>query len=223
MLISRKHQKAPFKDKRPLFYYITDSEKLTRTAFYACVRRALKWGVDFIQIREKHLSDRALFEMTKRIVEIADPFQCKILLNGRADLASAAGADGVHLPSGGLTVSEIRPWLPKNFSIGVSVHTIREFKHACREGADYVLLGHLFPTPSKSGFGPPIGLNYLKQVCSGSSVPVFGLGGIKATRIESVRSAGAVGVAGISLFQNLSDFNDLKKLYPSPDCIAFSD
>jgi thiamine-phosphate pyrophosphorylase len=179
--------------------------------------------VDFIQVREKHLSDRVLFEMTQHIVEMADPFQCKILVNGRADLACAAGADGVHLPSGGLTVSEIRPWLPKTFSIGVSVHTKGEVKKACRDGADYLLLGHLFPTPSKSGYGPPLGLNYLKQVCSDSTVPVLGLGGIKAERIESVRNAGAAGVAGISLFQNTDEFNVLKKLYPSSDSVALSD
>ena len=171
--------------------------------------------MDFIQIREKHLSDRALFELTRRVVKLAGQTKCRILVNGRADIARAAGAHGVHLPSDSLNVSEIRPWLPKDFLIGISVHSTSEVKIACVEGADYILLGHLFPTPSKSGYGSPLGLDKMRQVCSGFPVPVFGLGGINADRIESVLNSGAVGVAGIRLFQNKSEFDDLKKLYPS--------
>ncbi|MBN2318754.1 MAG: thiamine phosphate synthase [Acidobacteria bacterium] len=215
MFTSKGSRKALFTDKRPLFYYITDSGQLTGAAFYACIRRALQWGVDFIQIREKHLPDRSLFELTRRIVKLADRTKCRILVNGRADIAWAAGAHGVHLPSDSLRVSEIRSWLPKNLLIGISVHSKSEVKRACEEGADYILLGHLFPTPSKSGYGSPLGLDNLRKICSGFSAPVFGLGGIKANCIESVLDSGAVGVAGIRLFQNRSEFNDLKKLYPS--------
>jgi thiamine-phosphate pyrophosphorylase len=175
----------------------------------------LKWGVHFIQIREKNLTDRALFDLTRRIVKLADRTECRILVNGRADIARAAGAHGVHLPSDGIRVSEIRPWLPKEFLIGISAHSVSEVRRACAQGADYILAGHLFPTPSKSGLGQPLGLGYLKKVCSGSSVPVFGLGGIQADRIDSVVEAGAVGVAGIRLFQNTAAFHDLKKKYPS--------
>lgn len=215
MSISRNSRGALFTGKRPLFYYITDSGKLTRTAFLACVRRVLKWGVDFIQIREKHLSDRGLFELTQRIVKLAGQTRCRILVNGRADIALAARAHGVHLPSDAVGVQQIRPWLPQNFLIGVSSHSIIETGKAFEEGADYILLGHLFPTPSKSGHGAPLGLDYLSKVCSGSALPVFGLGGIKAGQIGSVLDTGAAGVAGISLFQNRSDFDNLKKLYPA--------
>ncbi len=215
MFISRNSRRALFTDEAPLFYYVTDSGRITGAAFHACIRRALEWGADFIQVREKHVSDRALFELTRRIVKLAGQTKCRILVNGRADIALAAGAHGVHLPSNSLHVSDIRPWLPKNFLIGISVHSISEVKSACEEGVDYVLLGHLFPTPSKSGYGSPLGLDKMRQVCSGFPVPVFGLGGINADRIESVINSGAVGVAGISLFQNRSEFNDLKKLYPS--------
>ena len=214
--ISRNSRKALFTDKRPLFYYITDSSKLTRASFLACIRRVLKWGVDFIQIREKHMSDRDLFELTRRMVELAGQTSCTILVNGRPDIALAAGAHGVHLPSNALPIPEIRPWLPKNFIIGVSTHSRTETGKAFEDRADYVLLGHLFPTPSKSGFGSPLGLDYLRKVCSSFSAPVIGLGGIKAGQIGSVLDAGAAGVAGIRLFQNISDFNQLKKLYPGP-------
>jgi len=213
--ISRNSRRAFFKDRRPLFYYITDSRQLSAISFDACIRRLLKWGVDFIQVREKHLSDRALFQMTQRIVRLADRTECRILVNGRADIALAAGAHGVHLPSNALPVPEIRSWSPENFLIGVSVHTQGEVKHAILEGADYVLLGHVYSTPSKSGHGPPLGLDFLKQICSGFSIPIFGLGGIHAGRIGSVLKAGVAGIAGIRLYQNRCSFDDLKKLYPS--------
>jgi thiamine-phosphate pyrophosphorylase len=166
-----------------------------------CVRRALDWGVDYIQIREKDLSDRALFELTCEIVALAHKTKCKVLVNGRADIALAAGAAGVHLPSAGLRASEIRSFVPRKLIVGASVHSIREAKYACSMGADYLLLGHLFPTLSKSTLGPPLGLDYLRKVCSAVPIPVFGLGGIRPESIQSVLDAGALGVAGISLFQ----------------------
>lgn len=198
-----------------MFYYITDGRQLAGRSFYDCIRRALNWGVDFIQVREKHKSDHALFELTQRIVKLSEGTKCRILVNRRADIAVAARAHGVHLPSNALAVSDIRCWLPERFLIGVSVHSNKEAQRACKDGADYILLGHLFPTPSKSSHGPPLGLDYLRQICSDIPVPVFGLGGIKAGRIGSVLYSGAVGVAGIRLFQNKSDFNDLRRLYPS--------
>jgi thiamine-phosphate pyrophosphorylase len=199
-------------DKRPLFYYITDRRQLAGTSLKKCVRRALDWGVDFIQIREKDLQDRALFELTRDAVSMARGTQCKILVNGRADVALAAGAHGVHLPSFGLKIPDIKPWLPKRFYIGVSVHTMREIRLACAQKADYLLLGHIFLTESKSDYGPCLGLDYLRAACLKSSVPIFGLGGVRPELIGSVLQTGAVGIAGISLFQKKDEFNRLKKL-----------
>jgi thiamine-phosphate diphosphorylase len=133
-------------------------------------------------------------------------------VNGRADIALAAGAGGVHLPSVGLRVADIRPWLPANFCIGVSVHSMQEVRRACAQNADYLLLGHVFPTRSKSGLGPPLGLDYLRKICSAAALPVLALGGIRPQSIGSVLAAGASGVAGIRLFQRTSDFRQLKKL-----------
>jgi thiamine-phosphate pyrophosphorylase len=167
----------------------------------ACIRKALAWGVDFIQIREKDLDDRALFELTCRVVALARGTECRVLVNGRADIVVAAGAQGVHLPSTGLQISDIREWLPSNLWIGVSVHTIPEIRRACEQKADYLLMGHIFPTRSKLDFGPPVGLHRLRKACSSFSVPIFGLGGITPDSIESVLKTGAAGVAGVSLFQ----------------------
>ncbi len=176
-----------------------------------CIQRAVDWGVDFVQIREKDLPDRQLFELTQRAVALSRGTKCSILVNGRADIALAARAQGVHLPSMGLKASEIRPWLPKGLFIGISVHTEREIANASTQNADYVLLGHIFPTPSKRDYGPGLGLDFLREMCSKASLPIFALGGIQPVSIGPVLEAGAVGVAGISIFQKTSEFNRLKK------------
>jgi thiamine-phosphate pyrophosphorylase len=195
-------KKSTFPPKRPLFYYITDRRRLRGTSLIACIRQAVGLGVDFVQIREKDLNDRALFELTRSAVGLVRGTECRIVVNGRADIALAAKAHGVHLPSKGLQITDIHSWIPHDFLIGVSVHTLPEIRSACAQGADYLLLGHVFPTESKRGFGRPLGLRRLKNACAVSSVPVFGLGGIKADSIGSVLSAGAAGIAGIGLFQD---------------------
>ena len=114
---SSNSQKTPFSRNRTFFYYITDRRQLEGASLDSCIHRALKWGVDFVQIREKDLDDRSLFELTLRVVDLAHGSKTRILVNGRADIALAAGADGVHLPSNSFRVSEIRPWSPKTFLI----------------------------------------------------------------------------------------------------------
>jgi thiamine-phosphate pyrophosphorylase len=191
-----------FPAKRPLFYYITDRKRLQGRSLVACIRRAIDRGVDFIQIREKDLTDRALFDLTRIILAFARGTDCRVLVNGRADIALAAGADGAHLPSTGLQITDIRKWVPDDFLIGVSVHSMPEIRRACAQGADYILLGHIFPTESKAGHGAPLGLRRLRNACRVSSIPVLGLGGIKPELIDSVLNAGAAGIAGIGLFQD---------------------
>jgi thiamine-phosphate pyrophosphorylase len=203
-------RKSRLPNKRPLFYYITDSRQLNGMSPAGCVRRALNWGVDFIQIREKELSERELYVLTRRIVVLTRNTSCRILLNGRADIALAAGADGVHLPSTGLQISDIRSWIPSNFMVGVSVHSLREIRQAEAQNADYILVGHVFSTKSKQGYGRSLGLDFLSKACRSTSVPIFGLGGMNPERINPVMQAGAVGVAGISLFQNPKEFSRLK-------------
>jgi thiamine-phosphate pyrophosphorylase len=123
------------------------------------------------------------------------------MVNGRADIALAAGAHGVHLPSQGLRLADLKSWLPPGFLAGVSIHSIREGRLAASQEADYVLLGPVFPTPSKARFGPPLGLDYLRRARDSLPVPVVALGGIKPDNIASVLNVGVAGVAGISLFQ----------------------
>ena len=202
-------------NRYPLFYYITDRNSLTvpdESSLLRHARKIIAWGADFIQIREKDLSDRRLFELTRGIVKIARGSHCRVLVNGRADIAVAAGADGVHLASSGPGIPVIRSWIPKKFIVGVSVHTMKEVHAAGAAGADYILVGHVFPTASKEGMGAALGVNFLRRACRGTSAPVLALGGITAERIPSVMEAGAGGVAGISLFQKNDEFTRANEL-----------
>jgi len=162
--------------------------------------------VDFVQIREKDLDDRSLYDLSVMAVRLAAGTPCRILVNGRADIAVAAGAHGVHLPAAGVPIERLRPWLPRPFIVGASVHSLAEAQRARRKGADYVLLGHVFPTASKAGYGLPLGVEVLRRVCHRAGIPVLALGGITLQNRDSALDAGAAGVAAISLFQSSLDF-----------------
>jgi thiamine-phosphate pyrophosphorylase len=190
-----------FPSKRPILYYITDRQQLSRGRLLQAIRRAIALGIDFVQIREKDLPDGELFTLVLRTVSLVARTRCRVLVNGRADIALAAGAHGVHLPSSGLLPNDLRAWVPRGFLIGMSAHSPRDAARAAAHGADYVLLGPVYATPSKMKYGPPLGLDCLRRACSERGVPVLGLGGITRDRIPEVLDAGAAGIAGITLFQ----------------------
>jgi thiamine-phosphate pyrophosphorylase len=201
---SEKTKGTNFPDRRPLFYYITDRHQFragTESALLIAIRRAAAWGVDFIQIREKDLSDLELFRLTRKVLRLTATARCRILVNGRLDIALACGAHGVHLPSTGLAIPDLKPHLPEGFILGMSTHSEHEARRAARAGACYILLGPVFPTPSKISLGVPLGLRRFERICSSLSIPVIGLGGIRRHQIADVLDAGAAGIAGIRLFQ----------------------
>ena len=212
----------------PSFYYITDRHSLpvpNEASLLRHVRKVIAWGVDFIQVREKDLPNRRLFDLTRRILEVVRETpraakRCRVLVNGRADIAVAAGADGVHLTSSGIGISAIRAWIPKNFIVGVSVHTMREIRSVCAQDVNYILLGHIFKTASKEGMGAALGVDFLRRACREASAPVLALGGITAERIPDILQAGAIGVAGISLFQKKDEFTRLCKYHGSRLSVA---
>lgn len=156
-------------------------------------------GVDAVQVREKDLSDRALYEVLVAARPSVRP-PVLLLVNGRPDLADAAGADGVHLPSTGLPVAAVRGHFPE-LLVGFSTHRPEEVARAARDGADYVTFGPVYPTPSKAVYGPPPGLDGLRRaVAAARGLPVLALGGVTAERLPEVAAAGAAGAAGIRLF-----------------------
>ena len=125
----------------------------------------------------------------------------KILVNARVDVALAAGAAGAHLPGGSPPPRYWRAITPPDFLIGVSCHTLDEVRAAGQEGADYVLFGPVFAPRSKSADLPPRGLDRLAEAARAVGIPILALGGITRENASQCTSAGAAGVAAISLFQ----------------------
>jgi thiamine-phosphate diphosphorylase len=168
------------------------------------VDAALQGGAIAIQLREKDLSARALYELAQRLLPIVHSRKAVLLVNDRIDLALTLPIDGVHLAQTSLPPVEARRLLGPGRLIGVSCHTVQEAIEA-QNGADFIVLGPLFFTPSKAAYGSPIGLERLREVRRHVRLPILGIGGITASNAAQVIEAGADGVAAISAVMAADD------------------
>jgi len=181
--------------------YITDRRGLAPAPLVPHLQAVVRAGVDLIQLREKDLACRELLGLAKTSVEISRGSKTRIVINDRLDVALAAGANGVHLGGQSAPPEVVRRHVDSDFLVGASCHSMEEALQAEAGGADYILLGPVFDTPSKRRYGPPLGLNKLAEVASRIRIPVLALGGISVERVRPCLEAGATGIAGIRLFQ----------------------
>jgi thiamine-phosphate pyrophosphorylase len=195
--------------KTPFIYLITEG-KITNENYpessqqlINLIQIAVESEVTLIQLREKLLSARKVFELAVQIANITKNSQTRLLINDRADIALAAKADGVHLTGKSLFPRIIRQNFPPNFIIGCSAHSIEGVLSDKETGADFATFSSIFATPSKIEYGAPQGLNKLREVCiKAENYPIIALGGIEQTNFRSALNAGAKGVAAIRLFNN---------------------
>jgi len=186
-------------------YVVTDRSLTKGRSLEVIVDAALAGGAKAIQLREKNLSTRDLYGLVERLLPLVHGRGACLLINDRVDLALALPIDGVHLSRTSLPPAETRALLGPARLIGVSCHSPEEAIEAEREGADFIVLGPLFPTPSKVAYGPPIGLARLKDVRRRVRLPILGIGGITSSNTASVMAAGADGAAVISAIMTADD------------------
>ncbi|HEV7747016.1 MAG TPA: thiamine phosphate synthase [Pyrinomonadaceae bacterium] len=190
----------------PLIYLITSGQTTERTtpdgeafgAVLQLIQAAVNAQVDLVQIREKSLSGRVLYQLALGAVNITKNSATKLLVNDRSDIAAAANADGVHLTTTSLSTAVVRRSFGEHFIIGVSTHSLEAASLARREGANFVVFGPVFAIVSKREYGEPLGLTRLAQVCAAlSPFPVIALGGVTKRNAAECFSAGAQGIAAI--------------------------
>ena len=208
----------PLNLSKPILYLITRGTTTEATTSDAPefkqildqISAAVVAGIDLIQIREKQLTARVLFELVAEAGKLTRAAHTRLLINDRADIALATGADGVHLTTRSLGATTIRKAFGDELLIGASTHSLDEVRSARDEGADFVVFGPVFETKSKIQFGPPQGLDELARVVRAvTGFPVLALGGISTTNAADCLAVGAHGIAAIGLFDDPETFAQL--------------
>ncbi len=204
----------PAELRTPIHCLITPGETTRETTpsseeferLLALVARAVAARVALVQLREKGLSARVMFELAACAAALARGSRTRVLVNDRADIARAASCDGVQLTAQSLEAGVVRRSFGEGFLVGVSTHSLAEALAAREGGADFALFGPVFDTPSKRAYGPPLGLDVLAEAARAlAPFPLVAVGGINAENARSVLGAGAWGVAAIRMFAGAED------------------
>ena len=205
-----------FFETKPLIYLITDGETTAKNfsenslQILEIIEKAVESEISLIQIREKQLSAKLVFELTSKAAGITKNSNTKLLVNDRADIALAANADGVHLTTNSLSASTIRANFPPDFIIGVSAHSLEKVEKAQIEGADFATFSPIFATTSKAKYGAPQGIEKLREVIENvENFPIVALGGIDETNFREVLQI-ADGFAAIRFLNNAENLQILK-------------
>ena len=179
-------------------YAITDRHRCAPTPLVDVISELLDAGVTAIQLREKDLNDTQLIQLAQPIAELCRNYEAKLFINTNTRIALEIGATGVHLPANAESVNTIKAQTDGNLYIGCSVHALDAAQKREAEGADFVTYSPIYPTTSKPGYGPAVGVSGLAKVAESVKIPVFALGGITPTRVAECLTAGAFGVAVMS-------------------------
>jgi len=177
---------------------VTDRTQTRGRELVSVVGDCLAAGLPAVQVREKDLGAAELAVLCRRIRGLTQDTRALLIVNDRVDVALAVGADGVQRTATSLTVEDIRALADKRLRIGASIHSLPDALQAELEGADWLVFGPVYDTPSKRMYGPPQGLDKLARVAAAVRIPVVAIGGLTPERVREVRRAGARGVAVVS-------------------------
>lgn len=188
--------------------YVTDRPAIGDARFEEILESLRGTAGLTVELREKGATDRDTLRRAESAREKLGP-DVPLFVNGRLDIALAARAAGVHLPADGLPLSRVRTAAPRGFLVGVSTHSSEEAVRAIEGGADLVVIGPVFDTPSKRAFGPPLGTDALAALPPREEhdTEVYAIGGIGESELEDLAPFRdrIAGVAAVRLFQESSD------------------
>lgn len=185
-------------DKQNLILYaVTDRSWLGNETLYSQVEKALKGGVTFVQLREKHLDREAFIAEAKEIKKLCAKYQVPFVINDDVDICLEVDADGVHVGQSDMEAGDVRKKLGPDKIIGVSARTVEQALLAQKHGADYLGVGAVFSTSSKDD-ASKIDHKVVKEICDAIEIPAIGIGGITKDNIRQLAGNGLSGVAVIS-------------------------
>ena len=187
-----------------LLYAVTDRHWLNGRTLVDVVRESLDGGVTMIQLREKSLDEGKFLEEAKELQALCRERHVPFIVNDNVDIAKAMDADGVHVGQDDMSALDARAKLGPDKLIGVSAHTVEEALLAEKQGADYLGVGAVFPTSSKSDVGE-MSYETLKAICKAVSIPVVAIGGISGENVGKLAGSGICGVAVISAIYAAKD------------------
>lgn len=179
-------------------YLVTDRTLTRGRDLLWVLEQALEGSVNAVQLREKDLGGRELFDLAEKISRLCERYGASLFINDRVDIALAVDAAGVQLGKTSVPIEAARSLLGPERLIGASIHSLDELNDATRGGADFVLFGPVYFTPSKASFGAPQGLAALQKIVATSALPVYAIGGITEQNVEAVRNLGVHGIALIA-------------------------
>jgi thiamine-phosphate pyrophosphorylase len=183
---------------RTRLYAIIDAAQVGQLSPLAIFDMLVSAGAGLIQYRDKEGSSLRLFDTSRQLAERARKCRVTFIVNDRADVALAAGADGVHLGQDDLPVELARRVVQAGAVLGCSTHSLAQVEEADRSSADYIAFGPVFPTQSKERPGPAVGLEGLRAARKVTCKPLVAIGGITVENARAVIEAGADAVAVIS-------------------------
>ena len=175
-------------------YLITDRKVLSGKELLASIEDAIKGGVTLVQLREKNITANDYYSLALKVKELVRKYQIPLIINDRVDIALAVDADGVHLGPEDLPITIARKLLGPNKIIGASANCVEEAVAFQSQGADYLGIGALFPTETKSNT-EHVSLNQLKIIKEAVHIPLVGIGGINIDNAPSVKATGVNGIA----------------------------
>ena len=178
-------------------YAVTDRGWVGKKTLYEQIEEALKGGVTIVQLREKNLDTAAFIEEAVKVKELCHRYNVPLIINDNVTVALKSGADGVHVGIEDTPVEEIRKAVPYGFIIGATAKTVEQARSAERQGADYLGVGAVFPSPTKKN-AIRITKEQLKEISSAAAIPTVAIGGITLDNVDELAGGGMDGIAVVS-------------------------